>query len=302
MEIVTDILTPQGGKSTTPGSNPPTLTTFDPAELKRNNERYYSLRHTKDENLTDDDREFIKAYEKDKSERDAAGRRWAEDYWAKVRKAEQDELEGNMDWFISNANTTANIAFDKHPIKRNADRVPEYLLTAYQMQVERYGRTVMDAENIMNVARFVATWMTERKFKNGLMFIGGVGCGKTTMMYAMQTVYRVLNGEILKIVDARQLSTMAKDEKSEFKNYCTYPMLGIDDLGTEPLSVKSYGNDISPLVDMLLTRYNGRMFTIITTNLSKDELRKCYGDRVYDRIHEMFGLICYDPKQKSYRQ
>ena len=87
-------------------------------------------------------------------------------------------------------------------------------------------------------------------------------------------------------------------------------LLGIDDLGTEAIIVKSYGNEFSPLAELIAARYSSRLFTVITTNLSVvadsqgmevDELQKTYGDRIFDRLREMCNTIRYDGEQPSYR-
>ena len=77
-------------------------------------------------------------------------------------------------------------------------------------------------------------------------------------------------------------------------------LLCIDDVGTEPASLKVWGNEVSPLVDLLYHRYDRQLFTIITSNLEGDEdIAKRYGVRVADRFIEMFDLIGFD--NSSYR-
>ena len=77
-------------------------------------------------------------------------------------------------------------------------------------------------------------------------------------------------------------------------------LLCIDDVGTEPASLKVWGNEVSPLVDLLYHRYDRQLFTIITSNLEGDEdIAKRYGVRVADRFVEMFDLIGFD--NSSYR-
>ena len=76
-------------------------------------------------------------------------------------------------------------------------------------------------------------------------------------------------------------------------------MLGIDDLGTEPLEVLDYGNVLNPVVDLLMKRYDEQLFTLITTNLRPQEIREKYGERMADRFNEMMEKIIY--KNVSYR-
>jgi len=131
------------------------------------------------------------------------------------------------------------------------------------------------------------------------------------MMWAIRSVLRHLLNENMDVVDARHIAELGKKGSSEFEELANKRLLGIDDLGTEPLVVKNYGNDVSPIVELLSKRYNHRRFTIITTNLTVkkgengvdvDELQEVYGDRTFDRIKEMFNEMNYDGTMKSYRK
>ena len=75
---------------------------------------------------------------------------------------------------------------------------------------------------------------------------------------------------------------------------CDHEMLGIDDMGTEPLEVQEFGNMHRPLTDLLTRRYENRGFTFITTNLVPQQIRKLYGDRIADRLNEMVDKIVFD--------
>lgn len=71
-------------------------------------------------------------------------------------------------------------------------------------------------------------------------------------------------------------------------------MLGIDDLGTEPSEVMDYGNVYTPVIDRLTKRYEEQFFTIITTNLTPQQIREHYGDRIADRLNEMVKKIVFN--------
>lgn len=70
-------------------------------------------------------------------------------------------------------------------------------------------------------------------------------------------------------------------------------MLAIDDLGIEERDVHSYGNVMSPIVELLTYRYDKQLFTIISTNLTPPEIRAKYGDRIADRLNEMMVKIVF---------
>lgn len=71
-------------------------------------------------------------------------------------------------------------------------------------------------------------------------------------------------------------------------------MLGIDDLGTEPSEVLDYGNIYTPVIDLLTKRYEEQLFTIITINLTPQQIRGHYGDRIADRLNEMVKKIVFN--------
>ena len=76
-------------------------------------------------------------------------------------------------------------------------------------------------------------------------------------------------------------------------------MLGIDDLGTEPMEGLAYGNVYAPVIDLLTKRYDEQLFTFITTNLTPPKIREHYKDRIPDRLNEMVEKIIYS--NDSYR-
>ena len=70
-------------------------------------------------------------------------------------------------------------------------------------------------------------------------------------------------------------------------------MLGIDDLGTELSEVMDYGNVYTPVIDLLTKRYEEQLFTIITTNLTPQQIREHYDDRIADHLNERWWRKLY---------
>ena len=91
---------------------------------------------------------------------------------------------------------------------------------------------------------------------------------------------------------------LAKDFEA-FRNLRNMPMIAIEDMGREPIEVLDYGNILNPVVDMLEYRYNMQLFTFITTNLTKSQIREKYGNRIADRFNEMREVIIF--KNETYR-
>ena len=55
--------------------------------------------------------------------------------------------------------------------------------------------------------------------------------------------------------------------------------------------VVRYGNEYTPVSDILAYRYEARLPTIMTTNIANVEIRPKYGDRIAARMNEMFDII-----------
>lgn len=91
----------------------------------------------------------------------------------------------------------------------------------------------------------------------------------------------------------------ASEKSPEYEKIFKLPMMIIDDLGEEPKEVMVYGMIHTPMIDIISERYAAQRMTIITTNLQTDDLRKKYGDRIYDRFREMLTSIVFE--NESYR-
>ena len=55
-----------------------------------------------------------------------------------------------------------------------------------------------------------------------------------------------------------------------------------------------YGNVYTPVIDLLTKRYEEQLFTIITANLTPQQIREHYGDRIADRLNEMVKKIVFN--------
>lgn len=72
-----------------------------------------------------------------------------------------------------------------------------------------------------------------------------------------------------------------RDEESPIDEYKKAKLLVIDDIGSYYADSKKI---ISALFDLIDYRYSQKLSTIITTNLSKDELNIYLGERSFDRL------------------
>lgn len=209
--------------------------------------------------------------------------------------------------------------------------VTSLLTLSYMRLVYERGQRSMVADKATteNIHR-VAAWLTDESHKPMMLLAGGVGNGKTTMAKAVsmsmnafkeQLQERIKQGfcqvpqEQTKLMydmreymfkyaprtaTAQDLANLASRDKDAFDLLAASPFLIIDDLGCEPREVKNYGTSVTPITDILFQRYDKMMPTMVTTNLTMQEIQSMYGNRIADRFAECFETIGYTTK--SYRQ
>lgn len=198
--------------------------------------------------------------------------------------------------------TTPARTFDADIRAASAEQALHMLLRSYAGVLRKNGidthNTPMTAK-FLESARKVAEWVHTRP-TCGLLICGEVGNGKTTMVEALANLYAVRCNKLMTNVTALRIADMYRtgdtDGINAIKNTL---MLSIDDLGTEAVGVKSWGNEISPVTDIIYHRYAKRMMTVVTTNMATFQIRDRYGDRIADRFREMMTVVPF--LDKSYR-
>lgn len=173
-----------------------------------------------------------------------------------------------------------------------------------------------NAEIALNLCRyFTRNKLFNGDLNKGLLIVGGVGVGKTTLMQFFQRnqtfSYRV--------VSCRDIETDFSMEGDKSVLYCSsnieiavnsnpfgHKEIGFcfDDLGTES-NAKHYGKEKNVMAEIILNRYDNQLHmcsTHITTNLTAEQIKQQYGTRVTDRMKEMFNIITFDKNAKSRRR
>lgn len=130
----------------------------------------------------------------------------------------------------------------------------------------------------------------------GILLIGKIGCGKTSLM------------DIFRILYYRDYHYQLHSVREIAKEFVLdgFPVLNkygkrnkiicFDDLGVET-SIKHFGNECNVMGEILLSRYDllhyHGIVTHATTNLNANDLEKLYGNRVRSRLREMFNVISF---------
>ena len=148
--------------------------------------------------------------------------------------------------------------------------------------------------------------------RKGLLIIGNVGTGKTTLMklfaknqkssYEIESCRRLSDKYAIEGVGLLEENGNIKYCQPSFTTFLQNN-LGIcyDDLGTERNGIR-YGDSVNIMEHILLNRYENSKIpffrTHITTNLTADEIEQMYGTRVRSRMREMFNTIVLDGKDR----
>ncbi|NIJ46528.1 DNA replication protein DnaC [Wenyingzhuangia heitensis] len=135
------------------------------------------------------------------------------------------------------------------------------------------------------------------ELRKGLLIMGTHGTGKSSLFNVIQNMSRKNND--LKHLWHRIIHT--KDFVSKFEtegeffinNYVTGTVL-FDDLGSEKIAnywgIKE--NIMCRIIELRYMNYKSNgLKTYITTNLTHKELQLKYGERVMDRLYEMFNFM-----------
>ena len=140
------------------------------------------------------------------------------------------------------------------------------------------------------------------------LFCGKTGVGKTFMTECIAQAM-INKGYLVSFISSFGMNnnflkyhTTFDDNKQSYYDMLTEPeLLVIDDLGTEPI-LKNV--TINYLCALLNDRFNSQKATIITTNLTLEQLLDRYGNRIFSRIvnkadSELFNLVGDDLRLKK---
>lgn len=151
------------------------------------------------------------------------------------------------------------------------------------------------------------------------MFFGEFGTGKDV---AMRITMQIASNEIIvnsfkgirrgaRIMSASEIrdniliGQSGKGQNEDALTYFNKIPLAISDFGKEEKKLMVYGNEMNVLERIICARYDfwqrrnqdrdekNMLLTHLTTNLNGESIKEMYGERVHDRIKEMFNFITF---------
>ena len=190
------------------------------------------------------------------------------------------------------------------------EEIEQMLMMCYKAEVQKRCVKYQSDNLTQKRVRVAAKWLCGTDYKPGLMLFGSVGSGKSTLARAIVRLIGFLYDRYdlgserrcsVTCCSALDLSRIAADDIGKIQQFKFTKLLYLDDVGMEQATVKNWGNEFSPVVELLYYRYDYQKFTIITSNLKGDQFRERYGERIGDRMLEMFDCLEFD-QALSYRR
>jgi DNA replication protein DnaC len=172
------------------------------------------------------------------------------------------------------------------------DELQKAIRLSYQQMVINNGCTYIDNIGTDDMIDKIADWFINKN-KMGLLLMGGLGTGKSTMLKVINVMINKLYfPPACKYIIAYDLESIMRNE-DDFKSILNAKILLIDDIAREQSVVKVWGSESTPMVRLLHYRYEHNKQTIMATNYKMPELTTKYGSMIADRIvgqYEIYGV------------
>ena len=173
------------------------------------------------------------------------------------------------------------------PPKRVSISIPNarnVLWKAFQFFLKQEGMT---AEWLPEYEQ-IAAWLTNNE-ERGLFMFGNCGRGKSLL--GRYVLPAILLQHLRKVVSVYDMQELNRDIDGALRKH----IISLDDVGTEELSVK-FGEKRQAFAEVMDAAEKYGKLVIISTNLSFEDLRQRYGDRVIDRIRRTTRRVAFNGK------
>jgi DNA replication protein DnaC len=134
----------------------------------------------------------------------------------------------------------------------------------------------------------VAAWLSDNRGK-GLLLHGSIGRGKSLMLkYILPLIFITHLNRIITVADCG-------DNSLNIDEFLRKNIIGLDDVGVEPDRKMKVGTERNVVIEAFnAAEFNDKMFIVASTNLTFEELKKRYGDRIVDRIRHLCHRVVFN--------
>ena len=134
----------------------------------------------------------------------------------------------------------------------------------------------------------VAEWLADNGGK-GLLCYGNCGRGKSLLCCkVIPSLLHLFCRKIVSVYDAQQMNAFIDEVKRKH-------VLCIDDIGTESVAVK-YGERRVAFAELADEAEKHGKLLLLTTNLGREGLTECYGERTMDRLRSLTVPVLFNGK------
>ena len=160
--------------------------------------------------------------------------------------------------------------------------------TRQLVEKKTMGQAIL-TEHQMSLIFELAKWFNgEYKQQSGILLLGNIGVGKTTIMQAMIAYYAFINNKVIQEFHAKQLPVEITNRGIDY--FYQRPIF-VDDLGKEPPITTVWGQKFDTWPDLFAIRYEHRAITFATANYNMESFAKLYGEVILDRMIEHFNIF-----------
>lgn len=198
----------------------------------------------------------------------------------------------NLSYNKSNLSDIKNKNFENFNINLFSDEV----------NVKKYKIKTSPRQNVINIKnkcmKFIENF--DNLEEKNLFFCGNTGLGKTYMSNAIANeilkkgktvLYQTAPVLLETVIDGKFNKYKNQNADEFYKNVLTVDLLIIDDLGTENINSMTVNELFTILNTRILNLNNRPTKTIISTNLSIEQIFKIYEERIGSRIAGYYNIF-----------
>lgn len=183
----------------------------------------------------------------------------------------------------------------------NKENFSTFNLSLYSTEVnkDKFKANISPQANIANIKKIAENFIDnfDNPDEKNLLFIGNTGLGKTflsnciaseLLKFDKTVLYQSASSMLDSIIDYK----FGKEDSTDniYNNALSVDLLIIDDLGTENINALKFAELFNIINTRLLNQNNHITKTIISTNLSIDNLFKNYDERIVSRLVGYYNI------------